>query len=90
MVSAQSLARGAGCETARDIRGLIDEYIALNRLEKFARIPHPRYINFMADFAGEKGASRESAIAAWKRLKDMNVPKTYDAWRKVAGKTRRS
>ncbi len=61
---------------------LVDQYIALNSLERFDRIPHPRYINFLADYhAAEKGASREDALAAWKRLKKMDVPKTYTAWR---------
>jgi hypothetical protein len=70
---------------------LVDEYIALNRLEHFARIPHGRYINFMADYlAAENGASRNDAIAAWKQLKHMEVPKTYEAWRKVARRTRPS
>jgi hypothetical protein len=69
---------------------LVDEYIALNSLERFARIPHPRYINFLADyFAANRGASREDAIAAWKQLKDMNVPKTFESWRRVSGKRRR-
>lgn len=69
---------------------LVDEYIALNSLERFARIPHPRYINFLADyFAANGGASREDALAAWKQLKDMNVPKTFESWRRVSGKRRR-
>ena len=64
--------------------------IALNSLERFARIPHPRYINFLADyFAANRGASRDDAIVAWKELKDMNVPKTFDAWRKITARRRR-
>jgi hypothetical protein len=61
---------------------LVDEYIALNSLERFEQIPHPRYINFLADyFAAEKGASRKDALAAWKTLKRMDAPKTYKSWR---------
>lgn len=69
---------------------LVEEYIALNSLERFERIPHPRYGNFLADyFAAEKHASRKDAIAAWKTLKHMDVPKTYKSWR-AARKTRRT
>lgn len=69
---------------------LVDQYIALNSLERFEHIPHGRYINFLADyFAAEKGASREDAIAAWKKLKKMDMPKTYDDWSKATRKTRR-
>ena len=64
---------------------LVEEYIALNSLERFERIPYVCYINFLADyFAAEKGASRTDALAAWKRLKNMNVPKTYKSWRAFA------
>jgi len=65
---------------------LIQEYIRLNQTEApFAHIPHGRYVNFMADFlAAEKNATREDAIAAWKKLKKMNIPKDYSSWRKAA------
>jgi hypothetical protein len=64
---------------------LVDQFIALNSLERFDRIPHPRYVNFLAEFhAAEKDASRQDALAAWKKLKKMDVPKTYKAWRAVA------
>src|SRR5262245_44083353 len=57
---------------------LIDQYMSLNRLERFEQIRQGTYINFLADyFAAEKDASRENAIAAWKKLKKMDVPKTY-------------
>jgi hypothetical protein len=69
---------------------LVDQYIALNSLERFERIPHPRYINFLADYhAAEKDVSREDAIVAWKELKKMDVPKTYQSWRAAARKKRR-
>jgi carboxylesterase type B len=62
--------------------GLIKEYVRLNQTtERFARIPQDRYINFMSDFlAAEKGATREQAIRAWKKLKTMDVPKNYRSW----------
>jgi hypothetical protein len=61
---------------------LIEQYVALNSLERFEQIPHVRYVYFLADFfAAEKGASRSDALAAWKTLKTMDAPKTYKAWR---------
>ena len=61
---------------------LVRRYVELNQTEgAFAKIPHPRYINFMSEFlAHEKGATREEAIRAWKKLKETDVPKTYRAW----------
>jgi hypothetical protein len=62
--------------------GLVKEYVRLNQTrEPFAQIPQPRYINFMSDFlAAEKGATREQAIKAWKKLKTLDVPKNYRSW----------
>jgi hypothetical protein len=70
-------------------RDLIAEYVRLNQSEEpFARIPHGRYINFVADFlAAEKSATRARAISAWKKLKRMDVPKTYRAWAKANRKS---
>ena len=63
---------------------LVDRYVALNSLERFARIPHPRYVNFLADYlAAEKGASHADARAAWKKLKALDAPKTYEGWKKA-------
>jgi hypothetical protein len=61
---------------------LVKQYVRLNQGPKaFAHIPHGRYINFVADFlANEKGATREQAIREWKRLKKMDLPKTYHDW----------
>src|SRR5438874_11077037 len=57
---------------------LVRQYVALNRMERFAKIPHDRYINFVAEFlASEKGATRAEAIAAWTALKRLDVPKNY-------------
>jgi hypothetical protein len=61
---------------------LVRQYVSLTQSEKpFARVPHGRYINFIADFLRyEKGATRESATRAWKTLKELDVPKDYRSW----------
>jgi hypothetical protein len=62
-------------------RDLVRAYVELNG-QPFERIPHGRYINFVADFlAGEPGGTRAGAIRAWKELKALDLPKTYAAWR---------
>jgi hypothetical protein len=63
---------------------LVRQYIALNKVQRFDRIPHGRYINFVAEFlAAEKGVTRAEAIAAWRELKELDVPKSYSAWVKA-------
>jgi len=66
-------------------RDLVEEYVRLNQTRQpFAQIPHGRYINFMSDFlAAEKGATREQAMKAWEKLKSLDVPKNYRAWKQV-------
>jgi len=61
---------------------LVREYVRLNETtESFAKIPHGRFINFVSDFmAAEKGATRDEATRAWKKLKALDVPKTYGSW----------
>jgi hypothetical protein len=61
---------------------LVREYVRLNQTtQPFEHIPHGRYINFVADFlAAEKGATREQAIKAWKKLKTLDLPKDYRSW----------
>jgi hypothetical protein len=61
---------------------LVKEYVRLNQTKgRFAHIPHGRYINFVSDFlAAEKGARREQAVKAWKKLKTLDVPKDYRSW----------
>jgi hypothetical protein len=63
-------------------RDLVKRYVELNQTDgSFAKIPQPRYINFLAEFlANEKNATREEGIRAWKQLKRMDLPKTYRAW----------
>jgi hypothetical protein len=50
---------------------LVKEYVRLNQsTERFARVPHGRYINFVSDFlAAQQGATKEQAIRAWMRLR---------------------
>jgi hypothetical protein len=63
---------------------LVLQYVALNRMPRFDRIPHGRYINFVADFLqAEPRATRAGAIAAWKELKKTDCPKDYTSWAKA-------
>ncbi len=69
---------------------LVTQFIALNSVERFERIPHGRYINFVSDFlAAEKGGARKQAAAAWAELKVLDVPKDYASWARVARPRRR-
>lgn len=63
-------------------RDLVGEYVRLNQSARFERISYGRYyVYFVSDFlAAEKGATREAAIKAWKRLKTLDVPKDYRSW----------
>ena len=66
---------------------LVQQYIALNKLERFEKVPHGRYINFVAAFlAAEMGCTRSDAIAAWSELKTMDTPKDYASWVKARRK----
>ena len=70
---------------------LVQQYIALNKVERFEKVPHGRYINFVAEFlAAEKDGTRADAIAAWAELKTMDIPKNYAAWVKARAKPRRA
>jgi len=66
---------------------LVRQYVALNRMERFDKVPHGRYINFVAAFlAAEKSGTRSDAIAAWAELKTMDIPKDYASWVKAQRK----
>jgi hypothetical protein len=66
---------------------LVQQYVALNRMERFDKLPHGRYINFVAAFlAAEKSGTRSDAIAAWAELKTMDIPKDYASWVKAQRK----
>jgi len=65
---------------------LVRQYVALNRMERFDKVPHGRYINFVAEFLASKSGTRSDAIAAWAQLKTMDVPKDYASWVKARRK----
>ena len=66
---------------------LVKQYVALNRVERFDKIPHGRYINFVAAFlTAEKSGTRSDAITAWAELKTMDIPKDYASWVKARRK----
>lgn len=67
---------------------LVRRYIAMNRMERFEKVPHARYINFVAAFLDARRGTRSEAIAAWAKLKTMDVPKDYASWVKARGKRR--
>jgi hypothetical protein len=63
---------------------LVRQYIVLNKMQRFERIPHGRYINFVADFLkADQQTTRAEAIAAWAELKKLDVPKNYASWVKM-------
>ena len=63
---------------------LVRQYVVLNKRPRFDRVPHDRYINFVADFlAAEHEATRAEAIAAWRELKELDVPKNFLSWVKA-------
>jgi len=63
---------------------LANQYVRLNQLDgSFPQVPSGRYINFISDYlAGEPNSTREQAMKAWKKLKTLDVPKNYRAWKK--------
>ena len=72
------LARGV----AITYRDLVAEYVRLSTSKQpFVKIPHGRYINFLAEYlANEPDASHAAARAAWRRLKALDIPKDYTSW----------
>ena len=66
---------------------LVRQYIVLNKMQRFERIPFRCYINFVADFlAADKSATRAQAIAAWTELKELDTPKDYVSWVRTRAK----
>ena len=63
-------------------RDLVREYVRLSQPdERFDRIPHGRYINFVSDYlSANPGATTGQAAKAWAELKTLDIPKTYRAW----------
>jgi hypothetical protein len=53
-------------------------------MPRFERVPHGRYLNFVADFLeADNAATRAEAIAASKKLKKLDIPKNYVPWVKA-------
>ena len=70
---------------------LVRQYVALNKVARFEKVPHGRYINFVAEFlSAEKSSTRSDAIAAWAELKTMDIPKDYASWTKARRKRRKA
>ena len=68
---------------------LVRQYIVLNKMQRFERIPIDCYINFVADFlAADKKATRPEVITAWNELKKLDVPKNYRSWVKTRANSR--
>jgi hypothetical protein len=68
---------------------LVEQFLAFNKMQRFERVPHARYINFVADFLeADKSATRAEAIAAWTEIKALDIPKDYASW--VKAQTRRN
>src|SRR5947208_1865607 len=66
---------------------LVRQYIALNKMKRFEKVPHGRYINVVADvLEADKRVTRAEAIAAWTELKELDVPKDYASWVKARAK----
>jgi len=63
---------------------VVCEYIRLNRTEgRLPQIPSCKFNNFISDYlANEKNATREDALTAWNKLKDMKAKKDYITWKK--------
>ena len=68
---------------------LVQQYITLNKVERFEKVPYDCYINFVEFLVAERGATRAEAIAAWAELKTMNVPKNYASWLKARADRKR-
>ena len=69
---------------------LVRQYIALNKMQRFEKIPIRCYCNFVADFfAANKKATRAEAIAAWNELKKLDVRKDYASWVKAQANRKR-
>jgi SAP domain-containing protein len=68
---------------------LVKQAIVLNKTKQGPlRMEHGRYINFISDFmAQHPRRSHSDAVRAWKEVKRLDAPKTYEAW--AAARARR-
>ena len=69
---------------------LVKEAIRLNKTKHGPlRVEHGRYINFISDFmASNRKSPQADAVKAWKEIKAMDAPKTYEAWAQSRGRQR--
>ena len=66
---------------------LVRQYIVLNKMQRFEKIPIRCYCNFVADFlAANKKATRAEVIVAWNELKKLDVPKDHVSWVRAQAK----
>ena len=63
------------------IDNIVHQFIELsNKKERLPRIPSTKFNNFISDFLEAKKGNRSAAITAWEQLKEINIPKTFEAW----------
>ena len=69
---------------------LVKQAIVLNKTKQGPlRLEHGRYINFISDFMAQNPRrSHGDAVRAWKEVKRMDAPKTYEAWGAARAKRR--
>ena len=62
---------------------IVHQFIELsNKAEKLPRIPSTKFNNFITDFLAANMGNRHDALIAWEQLKSINIPKTFEAWKK--------
>lgn len=61
---------------------LVRQFIEINAEKNGPlRTKQGRYNNFYSDFmASEQGATHSEVVRAWNELKQLDIPKTYQAW----------
>ncbi|GAA6141981.1 hypothetical protein [Hydrogenophaga sp. 5NK40-0174] len=63
-------------------RDLIQHFVKLSTQEgRLPQIPSARFNNFITDFLAANEGGREEARIAWEKLKTLDIPKTYTAWK---------
>ena len=62
---------------------LVTRYQELNLTRgSFPQARSGRYINFLSDYMVKEGdPSREEALQAWRKLKELDIPKDYRSWK---------
>lgn len=63
-------------------RKLIQHFVKLSIQEgRLPQIPSARFNNFITDFLAANEGSRDEAKAEWEKLKSLDIPKNYNAWK---------